>query len=834
MSLKQTLTAIAFASAAITGANAQVAPRIIGVTADRAAELCGDAPQKWSLNDGLVGCSEDQSIWEVEIHTITNDTLIVEWETPSRNTGEKPYRELTLKQQQDALLKTFWPTGSRNVGATPPPIRFQGWWAEVTVGILAQEKYGTGFKWQLVFSGDRCWVVLDGHASSKDRDILAGAGCTFDITQDGKIIAILGYATRSTDAAAALGDRTFGGNLTGHQADAHIGYVTPRAKLEFDYQKGQAGDTLLKNVTSSTATPYILDFADRREQWERIDTTRTITTANGQKWTRTSGTVTVSVGPNSEVFVTWGQSNIGHVSSDIWQGWFNTNIGDSALSVSGGQVDRHTAIDARFVTPVGNSGLGLGVFAGTMNGNVRGWVMLSYQLGASWKYQVPRFGGDLTRNTTIGGELAKFGANPMNHVPDLSTVVKITTRVEETQKDVLKKTTPKLNTPLVIGWVTCTATSYTVGGSTTCSITPVDPQGISWVSATIDGTPVTVNNASGTYTAVLSGLAVGTHPLIWSAIGKNPDGTTEAGQTATQTITVSSAAIIPLTPKNETVSTAFNSPAVVNLLANDTTPNTGGVLALVGIPTVTNGTLTVSGSTVTVTPTTGFVGNMVVTYVVSDGKAANITETATITVAAAGNTPPSAINLTPTTLAAGALSVGQSAGSLACTDAESATCTYSLTSQSTAGAFAVSGTGVITIANAGILAGTHSITVVATDAGGLTRSEVKNITINPEVITLPSCTNVIDEQGFPWGTGAPMLFRISNCTPGSTWTVEEVTPSGKQVFDWYGDPRTGSWDAVVGIQIMDGTEGEVPVLKFTVTKWWQNQVYIHTAPYPIF
>ena len=39
----------------------------------------------------------------------------------------------------------------------------------------------------------------------------------------------------------------------------------------------------------------------------------------------------------------------------------------------------------------------------------------------------------------------------MNHVPDLSTVVKITTRVEEKKKNVLKKTTPKLNTPLVIG-----------------------------------------------------------------------------------------------------------------------------------------------------------------------------------------------------------------------------------------------------------------------------------------------------------------------------------------------------------------------------------------------
>lgn len=78
----------------------------------------------------------------------------------------------------------------------------------------------------------------------------------------------------------------------------------PRAKIEFDYQKGQAGDTLLKDVTSSTTTPYILDFADRTEQWDSIKTTRTITTADGIEWRRGSGTVTVSVGPNSEVFVT--------------------------------------------------------------------------------------------------------------------------------------------------------------------------------------------------------------------------------------------------------------------------------------------------------------------------------------------------------------------------------------------------------------------------------------------------------------------------------------------------------------------------------------------------
>lgn len=62
MNPKNTLAAIALAGATITGAQALETPKIIGVTADRAADACGDAPQKWSLKDGFVGCSEEYPI----------------------------------------------------------------------------------------------------------------------------------------------------------------------------------------------------------------------------------------------------------------------------------------------------------------------------------------------------------------------------------------------------------------------------------------------------------------------------------------------------------------------------------------------------------------------------------------------------------------------------------------------------------------------------------------------------------------------------------------------------------------------------------------------------
>lgn len=103
------------------------------------------------------------------------------------------------------------------------------------------------------------------------------------------------------------------------------------------------------------------------------------------------------------------------------------------------------------------------------------------------------------------------------------------------------------NTPLVLGSINCTATIIQHGGSTTCQITPIDPQGIVSLRAEIDGVPVTVSVSGGTYSIPVSGLSAGTadgvltsqnHIIKVYATGKKPDGSAETEQSATATVTV--------------------------------------------------------------------------------------------------------------------------------------------------------------------------------------------------------------------------------------------------------------------------------------------------------
>ncbi len=91
------------------------------------------------------------------------------------------------------------------------------------------------------------------------------------------------------------------------------------------------------------------------------------------------------------------------------------------------------------------------------------------------------------------------------------------------------------NTQFVMGNIVCTATAVTLGETVTCHISPVDPDGIASVSATLDGTPVTLNSS---YSVSLSSLSVGNHALVFNGIGKKPDGSNEMPVTATQSLIV--------------------------------------------------------------------------------------------------------------------------------------------------------------------------------------------------------------------------------------------------------------------------------------------------------
>jgi len=83
----------------------------------------------------------------------------------------------------------------------------------------------------------------------------------------------------------------------------------------------------------------------------------------------------------------------------------------------------------------------------------------------------------------------------------------------------------------------------------------------------------------------------------------------------------------------------------INVVANDTDAN-GDALAVISISKPQFGTATTNGQTVTYTPTANFVGVDHFTYIVSDGKGAQVAGSITVTVNGAGgpNQPPSAAN----------------------------------------------------------------------------------------------------------------------------------------------------------------------------------------------
>jgi hypothetical protein len=94
------------------------------------------------------------------------------------------------------------------------------------------------------------------------------------------------------------------------------------------------------------------------------------------------------------------------------------------------------------------------------------------------------------------------------------------------------------NTPLVAGAISG-LTSYTLGGSQTYSLSPIDPDGVNVVTATLDGSPVALNFQGSTYSfATPTNLNVGAHTVSFSATGRTPAGVPETPVVVSQSITV--------------------------------------------------------------------------------------------------------------------------------------------------------------------------------------------------------------------------------------------------------------------------------------------------------
>lgn len=100
------------------------------------------------------------------------------------------------------------------------------------------------------------------------------------------------------------------------------------------------------------------------------------------------------------------------------------------------------------------------------------------------------------------------------------------------------------NTPLSIGALKGPK-SYTTGTAQSYNAAVIDPDGITQVSATIDGQSLSVISNAPLYGVTLpASTSAGTHTLVLTAVGTAPDGSSEIPQNSALTITI----FVPNTP----------------------------------------------------------------------------------------------------------------------------------------------------------------------------------------------------------------------------------------------------------------------------------------------
>jgi len=197
-----------------------------------------------------------------------------------------------------------------------------------------------------------------------------------------------------------------------------------------------------------------------------------------------------------------------------------------------------------------------------------------------------------------------------------------------------------------------------------------------------------------------------------------------AGLTATQTVTVNVAAVNDapaFSASSQAVTTDEDTAKAVTLAATDVE---GDALTYTAA-TPANGTVTVSGSTVTYTPKANYNGADSFVVTASDGKGGTATQTVNVTVAAVNDAP---------TFAAAVQAVTTNedtakAVTLAATDVDGDTLTYTAAAPAN-GTVTVSGSTVTYTPNANYN-GADSFVVTASDGKGGTVTQTVNVTVAP-------------------------------------------------------------------------------------------------------
>ncbi|MDY7228677.1 Ig-like domain-containing protein [Hyalangium rubrum] len=244
--------------------------------------------------------------------------------------------------------------------------------------------------------------------------------------------------------------------------------------------------------------------------------------------------------------------------------------------------------------------------------------------------------------------------------------------------------------------------------------------------------------------------------------------------TATVTVNVTGDGNLPPVANDDSFTVAENSgPTVLDVLANDTTPDVGETLTVTAVSQPANGTVTLTAGVVRFTPATDFVGTTTFTYTLSDGRGGTDTATVTVTVID-GDGPPAANDDSftvaedsgPTVLDVLANDTAPDAGE---------TLTVTAVTQPANGTVTLTA-GVVTFTPAANFNGTTTFTYTVSDGSGGTDTAVVTVTVTPvnDPPTANDDTFTVDPNG-----GATELDVLANDTiapdTGETLTVTAVT-----------------------------------------------------------
>jgi uncharacterized protein YhjY with autotransporter beta-barrel domain len=248
----------------------------------------------------------------------------------------------------------------------------------------------------------------------------------------------------------------------------------------------------------------------------------------------------------------------------------------------------------------------------------------------------------------------------------------------------------------------------------------------------------------------------------------------------TVNVTVAAFANTPPTAGNDSASTGFNSAANIatsTLLQNDSDADAGQTLSFTAVQAGTGGTVSLSGGTVTFTPTNGFSGSANFTYTLSDNAGGTATGTVTVTVGAFVNTPPTAGNDTASTAFNTAANIATS--TLLQNDSDpDAGQTLSITAvqAGTGGTVSLNG-GTVTFTPTSGFSGAASFTYTLSDNAGGTATGTVTVTVAAFVNTPPTAGNDSASTGFNTAvniSASTLLQNDSDPEVGQTLSITAV------------------------------------------------------------